>query len=100
MILKCGGLEPLLHVVNNTTSKLIIKHGTWAISNLCRGKPLPDLKLVEAALPTMSAVVQKETETEVITDAMWALSYLTRIESKIQPTIESGVVPSLIHHLR
>jgi len=99
MILQWGGLQPLLDIVNNTENKAIIKHGTWAISNLCRGKPLPDLEKVEIATPTMAAVIKRESDMDVITDAAWALSYLSRVESKLDAVVESKVVPALVHHL-
>ena len=41
MILKCDGLKPLVNILLNTQDKKIIKHGSWALSNLCRGRPLP-----------------------------------------------------------
>lgn len=41
-ILKAGGLNSLIHIVDNPqTDDLLVKHGCWAISNLCRGSPLP-----------------------------------------------------------
>jgi len=99
MILDLGGLDPLLHIVNTTPNKAIIKHGTWAISNLCRGKPLPELEKVEKATPTMAAVMKRETDPDVLTDAAWALSYLSRVESKLEAVVSTGVVPSLVQYL-
>jgi len=92
-------LDPLLQIVNTTNNKAIIKHGTWAISNLCRGKPLPELKMVEAAIPTLSAVIQKESDLDVLTDAAWAMSYLSRTESKVEHVVSTGIIPSLVRHL-
>lgn len=99
MILNWNGLDPLLNIVNTTTNKAIIKHGTWAISNLCRGKPLPDLELVAKATPTMAAVLLRETDIDVLTDAAWALSYLSRTEATVEGVVATGVVPSLVHYL-
>lgn len=42
MILKANGLDPLIKIITTTNNKNTIKHGTWALSNLCRGRPLPD----------------------------------------------------------
>ena len=41
MILKCNGLKPLVNILLNTQDKNIIKDGSWALSNLCRGLPPP-----------------------------------------------------------
>ncbi len=99
MILKWGGLKPLIDIVERSNHKVIIKHGTWAISNLCRGRPLPDLELVSPATEILARVIQVETDMEVITDAAWALSYLSRTESKIDSVISTGVTPYLVRHL-
>ena len=37
LVLKMGGLINLCELVISTINRNIIKHGTWAISNLCRG---------------------------------------------------------------
>ncbi len=63
--------------------KNIIKHGTWAISNLCRGtlfnkwKPLPKFERFKTAIPVLIKMQAQETDDEILTDALWALSYLT-----------------------
>lgn len=41
-ILKAGGLINLVAIVENPdTEPLLVKHSCWALSNLCRGTPLP-----------------------------------------------------------
>lgn len=99
MILKYGGLDPLLSIINTVTNQTLIKHGIWAVSNLCRGKPLPELKLVEVAIPTLCEVLKTQSDTEVLTDSAWALSYLSRSEKKIDVVIETGVIPALVKQL-
>jgi importin subunit alpha-1 len=67
----------LVKILENTNKKDTIKHGTWALSNLCRGKPLPPFNKVKDAIPTLCRVVGEEIDSEVLTDACWALSYLS-----------------------
>lgn len=98
MILKNPGLNPLLELVNKVTSKELIKFGTWAISNLCRGRPLPYSQLVESAIPTLSMIFQREKEIDVLSDAAWALSYLSRPETKAIKVLETGIIPSLVYY--
>lgn len=101
MILNCGGLKPLIHIIENSENKNTIKHGTWAISNLCRGKPLPDFELVKDAIPILARVIMKEDDLEVLTDATWALSYLSDgSDSRIQCVIDTGCVPRLVSLLK
>lgn len=98
-ILKLGGLQPLLDILNETTSRVILKHGSWTLSNLCRGKPLPPIVDVEIAIPTVCRIIQVENDVELLIDVAWALTYLSR-ESRIKPIVESGVVPKLINLLK
>lgn len=52
-----GGLKALSDLVINSFNKNIIKHGTWAISNLCRGKPLPQYEYTHVAIPVLIKVM-------------------------------------------
>ena len=67
----------MLKFVDSTNEKLLIKNGIWAISNLCRGKPLPKIEYVVCAIPTLIRVIEKENDNDVLQDALWALNYLT-----------------------
>jgi hypothetical protein len=100
MILKCGGLEPLLKIINETQKFATLKHGTWDLSNLCRGKPLPDFNLVYRAIPTLAKVIKESTDPEILTDAVWALSYLSDgDDERIQMVVNTDVVPALVNLL-
>lgn len=77
LVLREGGLLNLSELVINSMNKNIIKHGTWAISNLCRGKPLPSFEYTKAAIPVLVKMQATESDQEILTDALWALSYLT-----------------------
>ncbi|KRX01871.1 Armadillo-type fold [Pseudocohnilembus persalinus] len=101
MILRSGGLQPLIAIIQNATTKAAIKHGTWALSNLCRGRPLPKFQLVKDALPILAQVLMRTTEAEILGDAAWALSYLSDgDESRIDMVIQTGIIPTLISLLR
>lgn len=47
IILKKGGIEILAKIVENTTNKHIIRNGAWAVTNLCRGLPVPEHKYIK-----------------------------------------------------
>ena len=77
----------------------MLKHATWGISNLCRGKPRPQTEHVSKALPFLSALLQC-TEKEVLTDALWALSYIADGDEKlIDLIIQSGLVSTVVQAL-
>ena len=62
LILKCGGMAPLVKILMNTTDKKLIKHGSWTMSNLCRGRPLPDYELVKNASEPLCKILMVETD--------------------------------------
>ena len=57
MILKSGGLHPLIRLIKEAKKKDTIKHGIWTLSNLCRGRPLPKFELVKDSIPILAHVL-------------------------------------------
>jgi len=77
----------------------MLRNATWTLSNFCRGKPQPQFQIVREALPTLAQLIYSPDE-EVLTDACWALSYLSDgPNEKIQAVIEAGVCKRLIELL-
>ncbi len=64
---------------------------------MCRGRPLPKFELVKNAIPTLAKVIKDEVDSEVLTDAAWAISYLSDgDEARIDLIIKTGIIPHLI----
>nr|GLL30606.1 hypothetical protein DM860_011857 [Ipomoea trifida] len=102
LVLNHGALMPLLAQFNEHAKLSMLRNATWTLSNFCRGKPQPQFEQMKAALPTLAQLVHSNDE-EVLTDACWALSYLSDGPTeKIQAVIEAGVchrlVELLLHH--
>ncbi|KAL3333819.1 hypothetical protein AABB24_030533 [Solanum stoloniferum] len=77
----------------------MLRNATWTLSNFCRGKPQPQFEQTKAALPTLGRLIHSNDE-EVLTDACWALSYLSDgTNDKIQAVIEAGVCSRLVELL-
>ena len=91
-VLKQNVMTPLLRVLDPKAVRIsLLRQGTWALSNLCRGKPQPPFDLVEPAITTLATLVHSSDE-ELLTDACWALSYLSDgTNDKIQAVIDAGV---------
>jgi hypothetical protein len=84
-------MGPLLQNLAENSTLSMLRNATWTLSNLCRAKPQPDWDLVSPALPTLAKLIFS-TDDEVVTDACWALSYLSDgSEERIQTVIEAGI---------
>jgi len=102
LLLKLGVLQPLLSVIGRSNvNKAVVKQGIWAISNLCRGRPLPRREYVNSAIPTLCRALHSQTDIDIISDAIWALSYLLRDGDfgirNIEVAVKNeNVIPALI----
>ncbi len=96
--LKHGALQPLLKIVNEPNGNAnIIKQGTWAISNLCRGRPIPRAEYVRAAIPTLFSILESQTDPETLTDAAWALSYLSGYDNTLDLVMScANALPGMV----
>mmetsp|Transcript_95410 Transcript_95410/g.199619 ORF Transcript_95410/g.199619 Transcript_95410/m.199619 type:complete len:545 (+) Transcript_95410:136-1770(+) len=99
LVLQSGGLPAIMRLVQETSRASLMRNATWTLSNLCRGKPPPPLEWVTPALATFSNLISS-TDAEVLTDAAWALSYLTDgANDRISAVLASGVCTRLVELL-
>nr|CAB3476719.1 unnamed protein product [Digitaria exilis] len=99
LVLANGALMPLLAQLNEHAKLSMLRNATWTLSNFCRGKPQPSFDQTKPALPALARLIHSNDE-EVLTDACWALSYLSDgTNDKIQAVIEAGVCPQLVELL-
>ncbi|CAM8938599.1 unnamed protein product [Rhodiola kirilowii] len=99
VVLGSGALVPLLGQLNGRSKLSMLRNATWTLSNFCRGKPPTPFEQVKPALPVLQQLIHLNDE-EVLTDACWALSYLSDgANDKIQAVIEAGVFPRIIELL-
>ncbi|GJS24514.1 importin subunit alpha-2-like protein [Tanacetum coccineum] len=99
LVLGHGALIPLLSQLNEHAKLSMLRNATWTLSNFCRGKPQPPFEQTRPALPALERLVHSNDE-EVLTDACWALSYLSDgTNDKIQAVIDAGVCQRLVELL-
>ncbi|KAK3198062.1 hypothetical protein Dsin_021477 [Dipteronia sinensis] len=100
LVLGCGALLPLLPLLKDHAKLPMLRNATWTLLNFCWGKPQPPFYLqIKHAFPALAQLIHLHDE-EVLTDACWALSYLSDgTNDKIQAVIEAGVCPRLVEFL-
>jgi len=99
LVLGHGALMPLLAQLNEHAKLSMLRNATWTLSNFCRGKPQASFEQTKPALPALERLIHSSDE-EVLTDACWALSYLSDgTNDKIQAVIEAGVCRRLVELL-
>jgi len=99
LVLKAGAMTPLLQQLHQHSKLSMLRNATWTLSNFCRGKPQPEFSMVQPSLATLAQLIFSPDE-EVLTDACWALSYLSDgVNEKIQAVIEAGVCRHLVELL-
>eukprot|EP00457_Paulinella_chromatophora_P001805 gb/GEZN01001807.1/.p1 GENE.gb/GEZN01001807.1/~~gb/GEZN01001807.1/.p1 ORF type:complete len:532 (-),score=75.38 gb/GEZN01001807.1/:1035-2630(-) len=107
LVLQHGAMPLLLELCQPDAKKTLLRNATWTLSNFCRGKPQPDFDQVKIALPKLSYLIWRVQDEEVLTDACWALSYLSddtgednkKIQAVIgaQPDVTRKLVNLLMH---
>ena len=102
LLIAQGIIEPLILNMNNPGSMSLLNNVTWTVSNLCRGKPSPDMAALAPVLaPLRQLLYHAEVTEDVRVDAVWALSYLSDgPNDRIEQVMQHGVTQKLVDLLR
>lgn len=101
VVLEAGALEGILLNIAQPASPGLLGNVVWSLSNLCRGKPQPNLHAVSASLPHLASLLHNDgAPNDVLVDACWAFSYLSDgDDSRIGAVMDAGVTGRLVHLL-
>jgi len=97
LVIQAGVVEPLLTFIGPDIPMSFLRNVTWVIVNLCRSKePPPPEETIKQLLPALAYLIQN-TDTNILVDTVWAISYLTDAGNHIiQMVIDAGFVPYLV----
>ncbi|KAA0155931.1 hypothetical protein FNF27_00219 [Cafeteria roenbergensis] len=101
-VMSIGGMLPILNLLRPelSPSQSMLRNVAWCISNFCRGKPRPHLDTLQPCLASLTYIIGSMSDTEVLTDACWALSYLSDGgNERVQAVLERGLLPRIIELL-
>jgi len=77
-VIASGALQRISLILEKASPNTsFLRNASWALSNLCRGRPQPDYARVKDAVPTLIKVLIENENPDIITDICWALSYLS-----------------------
>eukprot|EP00026_Physarum_polycephalum_P009279 Phypoly_transcript_09397.p1 GENE.Phypoly_transcript_09397~~Phypoly_transcript_09397.p1 ORF type:complete len:458 (+),score=83.23 Phypoly_transcript_09397:32-1405(+) len=95
-VLDKGALPAVLKLFDHTFKIPLYKNAVWTLSNLVRGKPQVPLTVVAPALPILASLLDLG-NLDVLTDACWALSYISDgPPDRIHAVLEAGVARRLV----
>jgi len=98
-VITCGIIPPLLTLLSQCQQLNMLRNATWTLSNLCRGKPLPEFSYLSPAIPVLAQLISTN-DLEVVNDACWALSYLSDgPNERIQLILETNIAQRLVELL-
>ena len=101
-VLASGALERIALVLDQAPSGTsFMRNASWALSNLCRGRPQPNYKLVRRAIPSLIKVLIENDKEDIITDICWGLSYLSDgVKERISDMLDIRLLQKLINLMK
>ncbi len=87
--------------VQNPGSVSLLRNATWALSNLCRGKPRTPLAVATAIAPVLiSLVCTKNVDKDALQDALWGLSYISDCgDAHIGTVVSTKGIAAMVGHM-
>ena len=101
-ILHAGVIGPISNILMSkpNLSHSFKRNASWTLANLCRGKPNPPFDLIKEALPALGKILLEHDSEEIITDILWAFSYVSDgSDGKMHYITQTGILPRLVEML-
>ena len=92
-------LSKMLMTPNLSRSSL--KNFSWALTNLCRNKPMAPFEKIKDGLPVLLNIFLQHDDDDIIKDVIWSLAYFSDISNDVGHLVaSSGILPKLITYLK
>lgn len=104
MVISSGAITPIATILDKgSPGTSLVRNASWALSNLVRGRPIPDFNKVKRAVPSLCKVLMENDHEDILIDVCWALSYISDGgECKVPSLISTNIFPRIIqlvtHH--
>lgn len=95
-----GIVNALIRNFNPQQQRVSTIHNmAWTMSNICRGKPAPPLDIIMPLIPCLANLLQMDNE-DILSDACWALCYITDGENeRIEAVVHTGICMRIVELL-
>ena len=93
----------MIYAIKNINDPCLIEHSGWALSNMCRGQPLPNYEIIKDAIPVLADLVARGLikDKSIMADCCWGISYNTNSDrERIQVLIEMDLPHIFVRNLR
>ena len=99
LVWNAGAFQGLLQAMQNCEAIEALQNIAYAMACICRHKPFPPLSATGAAIPFLCSLMSHHV-TEVIIEALWALSFITDGDDRIDFAMQFGMLPRVVELLR
>lgn len=81
-IIRHGGIQNMIFAIKSINDSCLIEHSAWALSNMCRGQPLPSYELIKEGIPVLVDLISRGfiKDKSILADCFWAINYNTNAE--------------------
>ena len=101
LVISAGAVNPISEYLDRAPAgSTFTRNASWALSNMCRGRPAPDFEQIKRATVALAKVLKENDSEEIIGDVCWALSYISDGGVEQIPTIlQTNVLPRIVELL-
>lgn len=100
LVLRNNVIQVILALIEPNMPMSLQRNIVWLMSNLCRNRnPMPQLQQLKPLLPALSDILLGK-DYPALTDACWALSYVTDNLNNVQAVIDVEAIPRLVNLLQ